>query len=260
MVRKRSVERIPANLEAVFFWNEKENSGSIADISENGMLVNTLSCPPLRAKFNLTILIKDNVLTIPVKVRRLVKNDMVYEAIGVETLTPPRQYLEFVDSLRWEQIKGVKTSGQMIKVYVCNVCHHISFDHAPVSCPICSSPIEYFEKVPEAIKKPDNFTELSEFEKMHIPVIKLMKEESYIDAHIKIGEIEHPLDANNHISFIDFYYNAPLMNRKCISRVTYNCEKLHPSTTFRMDREYSGVLTVISHCSAHGNWLAKARI
>jgi len=253
-MRKRAVERIPANLKAEFFWSDKLNSGHVVDLSENGFLVKTDSCPAIRTKFDLNINLEDDVMKIPVKVRRIVNTN---DAIGVEITDPPQRYLEYVEALRWEKIKGIKISGQIIKLYVCQACHHISFDHAPVNCPICSSTIESFEKAPDAIKRPDDFSELSEFEKKHIPVIKIAKENGFIDAHI---HVDHEMNVDNHISYIDFYYNAPFIHKKCISRISFNCEKMHPSATVRFDNVPEGVLTVISSCCAHGNWLAKVNL
>jgi desulfoferrodoxin (superoxide reductase-like protein) len=259
-MKKRAVERISANLKAEFFWSDKINSGHVLDLSENGFLIKTDLCPAIKAKFDLNINLPDDILKIPVKVRRIIKNDNNYDAIGVEIVNPPEEYLQYVDTLRWERIKGIKTNGQIVKLYVCKACHHIAFDHAPVNCPICSSTIESFEKAPDAIKKPDNFSELSEFEKKHIPVIKIMKEDGYINAHVTVGEIDHKMNIDDHISHIDFYYNAPFINKKCISRFSFNCEKMHPSATIRFDNVIPGVLTVISNCSAHGNWLSKANL
>jgi len=256
-MKKRAVERIPANLKAEFSWGDKVVAGDIVNLSENGFLVKTDSCPVIKAKFDLNISLQDNVLKVPVKVRRIVKNDNNYDAIGVEIINPPQEYLEYVDALRWERLKGIKTSGQLIKLYTCRVCHHIAFDHAPVHCPICTTTIEHFEKAPVAIKKPDNFSELSEFEKKHIPVIKILKENGYINAHITVGEIDHEMNIDDHISHIDFYYNAPYIHKKCISRLSFNCEQIHPSASLRFANVTQGVLTVISNCSAHGNWLAK---
>ena len=253
-MKKRAVERIPANLKAEFFWSDKINSGHVVDLSENGFLVKTDSCPAIRSKFDLNINLEDDVLKIPVKVRRIVNTD---DAIGVEIVDPPQQYLDYVNELRWERIKGIKISGQIIKLYVCQVCHHISFDHAPVNCPICSSTIESFEKAPDAIKRPDDFSEISEFEKKHIPVIKIAKENGVINAHI---QVDHEMNVDNHISYIDFYFNAPFIHKKCISRISFNCEKMHPSATVRFDDATQGVLTVISNCCAHGNWLAKVNL
>ena len=236
------------------------NSGSLVNISENGMLISTSMCPPIRAKFEVSIPIGDEVLKVPVKVRRETKKDNVYDSVGLEVLNPPKKYLEFISDLRWEQIRGIKMNGQIIKLYVCRLCNHISFDHAPIICPICNSTIDSFEKAPDAIKRPDNFAELSEFEKMHVPSIRISRHQACINAFIRVGEIEHPMDSEEHISYIDCYYNSSQINKKCISRVSFSCERMHPSTILRFNSVHEGVLTVISSCNAHGNWLAKATV
>jgi desulfoferrodoxin-like iron-binding protein len=211
----------------------------------------------MRARFEVTIPFEGDVLKVPVKVRRLLKRENAYEAIGLEIINPPKKYLDFINALRWKQIKGIAENGEIIKLYICRECKHISFDHAPMNCPICSSTIDSFEKAPDAIKRPIDFTELSVTEKKHIPVITTSRADGYIDAHITIGEIAHEMDIDNHITFIDLYYNAPLLNKKCISRVSFNCEKMQPMATLRFDDMEEGVLTVISCCSTHGNWLAE---
>ena len=258
-MKKRTVDRIPANLEAKFSWSEKINSGTVADLSENGMLINTRMCPPVRANFDVFISLEEDILKVPVKVCRLVRKGRLPDAVGVEISNPPRRYLDFIDSLRWKRIKAPSPRGQVIRLFVCNICHHISFDHAPINCPVCSSTIESFEKAPEAIKRPVNFTDLTEFEKKHIPLITILKSNGYVDVNVTVGEIEHGMDIDDHITFIDFYFNDSVLSKKCISRINFNCDRiLYPLTTLRFNTENPGVLTVISSCIAHGNWLAKA--
>ncbi len=259
-MKKRAVERLDANLEAEFSLSDQVITGSIVNLSEKGFLLNTKKCPPMRAKFDLTIWMDNEVLKMPVKVRRLVKKDHYYEAAGVEILNPPKQYLDLVNDLRWKQLKSLKTRGQIIKLFICTVCHHISFDHAPITCPICSSTIESFEKAPDAIKRPDNFAELSELEKKHIPVIRLTKDSDYVNVHVVVGEILHEMDIDNHICFIDCYYSSSHIQKKCVSRINFNCDRIHPSTTLRFNYVTGGVITVIIKCNAHGNWLAKANL
>jgi hypothetical protein len=105
-MKKRAYERIPVDLKADFFWSDQLNIAAVADLSENGLLVKTDVCPPLRAKFDLNLPVEGDVLKIPVKVCRLVENDQDTEAIGVEILHPSEEYLNFVSTLRWNQIKG----------------------------------------------------------------------------------------------------------------------------------------------------------
>lgn len=257
MVRKRAVERIPTNLNVQFIWSDKPVAGAVADLSENGMLLNTNPCPPLSAKFELSLPLEEEVLQIPVKVRRMVKKNHHFEAVGLEILNPPQKYLDFVSDLRWKQIRHLTTTAQTPKLYSCKMCQHIAFNNAPINCPVCSSTLEHFEKSPEVIKQPDNPAELSEFEKKHLPVITVLKEDGYVKAHITVGEVGHEMDVDDHISFIDFYYNSPFIHRKCVSRISFNCESIHPSTTVRLDSLNNGVLTAISNCTAHGSWLSK---
>jgi hypothetical protein len=105
-MKKRAYERISVDMKTDFFWSDQLNVGAVANLSENGLLVRTDACPPLRAKFDLNLPVEGDILKIPVKVRRLVENDQDTEAIGVEILDPSEEYLNFVSTLRWNQIKG----------------------------------------------------------------------------------------------------------------------------------------------------------
>lgn len=107
-MKKRAYERISVDLKAEFFWSDELNIGYVADLSENGLLVKTNVCPPLRAKFDLSIPVEGDVLKVPVKVRRIVETEEDPEAIGVEILDPTESYLNFVNTLRWNQIKGTE--------------------------------------------------------------------------------------------------------------------------------------------------------
>jgi len=257
-MKKRSVERIPLSLEAEFDWSREIRSGSLANISEKGMLLTTGNCPPMRAKFNISLPTDGGLLKVPVRVRRVLKKDNRYTAVGLEVVNPPRQYLDYVYSLRWRHIRDGEIEGHLIRVFVCRTCSHIAFEHAPVNCPICHATIESFEKAPQAIKKPDNSAELSDLEKMHIPKIEISRKDSIINAHVRVGEIEHCMEPDDHIEFIDLYVNGPLVNKKCVSRIHFSCERMEPSTTLRFQDDTEGVLTAISCCSTHGNWMSKA--
>ena len=259
-MKKRSVERILADFEARFLWHDTVNSGTLVDLSENGMLITTAACPPMRARFEVTIPLEDEVLKIPVKVRRVVKKENVYEAVGLEVINPPRRYLEFIGALRWKMIQGAGISGQTMRLYVCRKCSHLSFDDAPMHCPICSSTIEYFERALHPLKKARDSAELSDMEKKHIPSISFSKSEEHIDARIHVGEIEHEMSAEHRISFIDIYLSSPMLNKKCVSRVTFACERMRPSATLRFSCPDASMIKVVGRCTAHGSWLGNASL
>lgn len=147
-----------------------------------------------------------------------------------------------------------------METFVCKVCRHIEFDEAPLKCPVCEAPIENFENNPEAIKKPADPDNLSESEKKHIPKIVVARECDLIpegecaDAQVKVGEIEHVMETEHYITFIDFY-----IDRKYIARATLTPKKLHPATTLHLNVN-TGTLTVVENCNIHGNWMAEVSL
>ena len=97
---KRVFERIPVNIESDIFYSNTIHAGMIANISKKGMYIKTEICPPFKSKLEVLIPFKDETLKVPVRVKRLVKSDDIYNGMGVELLNLPQNYLEFVDSLK----------------------------------------------------------------------------------------------------------------------------------------------------------------
>jgi hypothetical protein len=78
-----------------------EYSGTVTDISKNGMFIKIKEmCFPFNSQLEILILLKKEVLKIPVKVSRIIKSTVLYDGIGVELINPPQNYVEFVDNLR----------------------------------------------------------------------------------------------------------------------------------------------------------------
>lgn len=265
-MKKRAFERIPVNLEVEYSYGEEITHGTITNLSKNGMLVNTKICFPLHSKFEILFPIDQEVLNIPVKVSRVVRRGDFYDGMGVELLTPPKKYLEFVSRLEWNQIKNLKFHAQKLKVFICKICRHVAFEYQPISCPICGAPIEKFDHNPEILKTSGDFELLGEFEKKHFPLINISKEKNslpyykYIDVHVKVGEIMHVMETEDHIAFIDFYFDNFSLNKRFVARVSLNCNIMFPDAILRLNNATSGVLTVIGNCSAHGSWLAEATL
>ncbi len=147
-----------------------------------------------------------------------------------------------------------------MKAFVCQVCKHIAFDEAPVDCPVCESAIENFEKDEQAIKTPADPESLTEIEKMHMPVVKISRNCSGDDDNdctsliIKVGEIEHAMDNEHLIDFVDLY-----INKKYFSRLTFTAKKIHPAALFYLAFN-SGTLSVIASCNTHGSWRTKIKL
>ena len=101
-MEKRAHERMNAIVAARLSCDDLYYSfcyGTIMNISENGMRIETSKCLPCGTKIELLIYDKAEVLHVPVRVRRIIK-ESVYDAMGIEILNPPQDYLEFVDSLK----------------------------------------------------------------------------------------------------------------------------------------------------------------
>ena len=147
-----------------------------------------------------------------------------------------------------------------MKTFVCRVCGHVAFEQAPVDCPVCKAPIENFDNNPEAIHMPEDPSNLSETEKKHIPIITISKEcklitgGKCIDVHVKVGEIEHVMESEHYISFIDFY-----INKRYLARFNLRYKRLHPAVALCLNVD-GGLLTVIDCCSVNGSWMAEVNL
>ena len=143
--------------------------------------------------------------------------------------------------------------------YVCKQCGYIAFGQAPENCPVCGAPKQSFELNPNAIKKPVDPKNPNDLEKKHIPVIDIRKAcglvgPGCVDAHIKIGEVLHVMEAKHFIMYIDVY-----LDNNFIARYHMAPEKLNPVLGIHL-KVAAGKLSVIENCNLHGCWLAEKEI
>jgi activator of 2-hydroxyglutaryl-CoA dehydratase len=98
---RRARERIPASIAVRFTCNRLLDSlyyGTVDNISGNGMLIRTGTCFP--SQTNITLFIyKEKILMVHAKVRRVIKTDGFYRAMGIEVMEPNEEYQEFTDNL-----------------------------------------------------------------------------------------------------------------------------------------------------------------
>ncbi len=147
-----------------------------------------------------------------------------------------------------------------MKGFVCKVCKFISINGtAPEKCPVCGAPKTAFEEKGDAINTPKDKEALSELEKKHIPVITLVKKCGLIpdgchDAHVKIGEIQHPMQPEHSIGHIDFY-----IDNEFISRIMLTPAKMNPAAALHLKAK-SGEFAAIGLCNLHGAWIGKTNL
>jgi len=264
-MKQRAFERMTSSLRVNFSIGNEIHSGILTNLSKNGMFVNTKNCLPPKSKFDILIPLVTGVMSVSVKVRRLLKETNDYDGMGVEILNPSSQYFEFFNSMRSENIKNVKLANIKINSFMCKKCNYIAFDQAPTICPFCEGSIDNFDNNPDSLNILEDFDNVGDFEKKHFPVITLLKEFDskrecrFTDAHVKIGEIGHNMDIDDQIRSLDFYLNEFDRNKECIARFNLKCRRLNPAATIRLNNVTSGVLAVVAHCSSHGSWMAEAQ-
>ncbi len=97
---KRYFQRIPSNLSAFFYCVHTHYSGIVENLSFKGMLISTNNiCFPIDLQFHVYIPVPEIILHIPVKISRMMRLPDSFDWLGVEIQNPPKDFLEFVDSL-----------------------------------------------------------------------------------------------------------------------------------------------------------------
>ncbi|MBL7157697.1 MAG: hypothetical protein ISS92_06035 [Candidatus Omnitrophica bacterium] len=141
-----------------------------------------------------------------------------------------------------------------MKGHVCKVCGYIAINgSAPDNCPVCGAPKASFQKK-DAINTPADPKNLTEGDKKHVPVITILRKcglipEGCVDAHVKMGQILHPMQPQHYINHIDFY-----LDKEFIARVHLTPEKLNPAAALHL-KASSGKLAAIEFCTVHGAWI-----
>ena len=108
-MKKRAHERIPLDMEISFLQSDTKYSGTVKDISKNGMYIETDTPLPFDSKLDLHMPFKgrlkilidlnNEVLEVPVQVKRLVQKGTSFIGMGVMLLDPSQSYMDFMSGL-----------------------------------------------------------------------------------------------------------------------------------------------------------------
>jgi superoxide reductase len=137
----------------------------------------------------------------------------------------------------------------------CKVCGHIEFNEAPENCLVCRSPKTAFVENAAAIKQPADPGNLSDGDKKHIPVIQVTEcglIDGCTDVHAVVGEIEHVMQPQHYIRYLDCF-----LNDEFVSRVWLAAEKCHPAVSLHLNAKQGDKVTIVENCNVHGNWMAE---
>ena len=98
-MEKLNSNRIPEDLTVVFPLSNKIYTGTVTNLSGNGMLIDSEFNLPTKSRFELLISIYNEILKIPaIFVRREIEGNH-NKGMVVKLLDPPKEYLDFVFDL-----------------------------------------------------------------------------------------------------------------------------------------------------------------
>lgn len=100
-MQRRAFKRVPSNIEVKFSCSNIDYTGTITNLSENGMFIATKKMFfPFDSQFEIHIPLENEILNLPVTVSRITKSTEFFDGVGVELEYPPEHYLELVRKLR----------------------------------------------------------------------------------------------------------------------------------------------------------------
>jgi len=107
--KKRVHERIPLDLEISFLQLNTKYSGTVKNISKNGMYIKSDTPLPFNSKLDILMLSKarlkilidfnSEVFEVPVRVKRLMRKEDFFIGMGVMLLNSSPLYQDFMSSL-----------------------------------------------------------------------------------------------------------------------------------------------------------------
>ena len=145
-----------------------------------------------------------------------------------------------------------------MKLFVCQVCGHVSFGNLPDNCPVCFSPKEKFSQNDNVFA--DSKAKSPEADAKHVPFVivekkcGLVQDATCIDAHIKIGKVTHPMEDKHYITFIDCYLDDVFVKRAFLTP-----KGINPATALHI-KNPAKKLTVVERCNLHGYWMVETSL
>ena len=98
-MEKRTTKRITVSLEARFFQGKMFHSGTVLNLSEQGMFRKINTCLLSDSKLTVFFLSGQKLLKVPVRINRISSINHSYNGIGVEIQNSPVDYIEFARNL-----------------------------------------------------------------------------------------------------------------------------------------------------------------
>ena len=98
---QREFERVPSNFKVMFSCFHTDYKGTVTNISENGMFIETGKMSfPFDSSLEILIHLKHKIFKVPVEVCRMAKSKDHYDGLGVKLLETPGDYLDLVHTYK----------------------------------------------------------------------------------------------------------------------------------------------------------------
>ena len=99
VTERRSHTRISTKIDARFFYGNLFYSGTVSNISQKGMFINTKRLLQSGSIFVVLIRIENQLFKVIARVKRNIRNNSVNDGMGVELLSPSAMYMDLVSGL-----------------------------------------------------------------------------------------------------------------------------------------------------------------
>ncbi|WP_027340642.1 class II SORL domain-containing protein [Halonatronum saccharophilum] len=112
--------------------------------------------------------------------------------------------------------------------------------------------MKYYE-----VKNVANEKEKSELEKKHIPIIEApdkVNKDEFFEVKLKIGKIDHPVDKDHFIQYVDLYAEFYHLGRANFT------PEAKAEATFKIKLKESCTLRAYELCNLHGQWESAKKI
>ena len=97
---RRSFDRVDTSLPVKYVCDDILYSGTIKNISENGMFIKTGNFLPCINWIEIFVPLEEGISKFFARIRRIEKVDESNLSMGIELLDPPDSYIEFVSNLK----------------------------------------------------------------------------------------------------------------------------------------------------------------
>ncbi len=105
-MRKKTYYKIPSPLKVRFFCTHSFCAGMATSLSKRDMVIETKMALPLNGQFDVIICLREKLIKVPVKLKKMIGSNNSYDIMAVEILNPQQDYLDFVNSINPLYKKG----------------------------------------------------------------------------------------------------------------------------------------------------------